>query len=91
MPYATPVRSVGGSHGGHKTSAVRRVVRDYVAAAIDRDRPELEGYIARHLRYPEPFPLVLSDPVAAIQLASGITTENAIKRWNLGRLACGSR
>jgi hypothetical protein len=29
---------------------MRRVVRDYIAAAIDRARPELERYIAGHLQ-----------------------------------------
>lgn len=46
---------------------MRRVVQEYVAASISRAKPDLESYIAQHLRYPEPFPLSFNDPVASIQ------------------------
>lgn len=46
---------------------MRRIVRDYVAASIDRVRPQLEEYLARHLEYRESFPLVFDNPVASIQ------------------------
>jgi hypothetical protein len=46
--------------------SMRRVVRDYVATSISRARPQLEQYIARHLKYSEPFPFVLTEPVASI-------------------------
>lgn len=46
---------------------MRRVVREYIAAPIDRAKLDLEGYIAQHLRYPEAFPFSLSDPVALIR------------------------
>ena len=36
---------------------MRRIVRDYVVAAIDRARPQLEQFIARHLECPESVPL----------------------------------
>jgi len=46
---------------------MRRIVRDYVAASIDRAKLELERYIAKHLEYPGPFPYVLIEPVVSIR------------------------
>lgn len=45
---------------------MRRIVRDYVAAAVDRARPELERHIARHLVCSEPFPFTLAERLASI-------------------------
>jgi len=45
---------------------MRRIVRDYIAAAIDRVRPQLERFMAGHLEVREPFPLVFDDAVASI-------------------------
>jgi hypothetical protein len=39
---------------------MHRIVRDYIAAAVDRARPDLERYIAEHLEYPEAVPLSLA-------------------------------
>jgi hypothetical protein len=44
---------------------VRRVVRDYVAAALDRLKPQLGRYIATHLECPET--LAFTDPVVSVQ------------------------
>jgi hypothetical protein len=49
---------------------VRRIVRDYVAAALDRLKPQLERYIAAHLECPEG--LVFTDPVVSIQEVRGV-------------------
>jgi hypothetical protein len=46
---------------------MRRIVQDYIIAALDRQKPDLEMYIAEHLEYPEAFPLVLDKPAVAIQ------------------------
>jgi hypothetical protein len=46
---------------------MRRIVRDYIAAALDRTRPELEQFIAAHLQCPEAVPLVFSDPATSIR------------------------
>lgn len=46
---------------------MRRIVRDYIAAALDRAKPELERYIAERLEIPEPVPLIFVDPTVSIQ------------------------
>ena len=46
---------------------MRRVVRDYVAAAIDRARPHLERFIAGYLECPESVPLIFADRLASIR------------------------
>lgn len=46
---------------------MRRDVRDYVAAALDRARPDLERFIAEQLECPAAVPLVFIDPVASIR------------------------
>jgi len=44
---------------------MRRIVRDYIASALDRQRGELDRFIAEHILYPDAFPLVLAGPVVA--------------------------
>jgi hypothetical protein len=44
-------------------SLIRRIVRDFITAAIDREKPHLEQFIAEHLRYPDAFPLEPRGPV----------------------------
>jgi hypothetical protein len=39
---------------------------------MDRTRPELERYIARHLQYPEAVPLIFADPLASIREIRGL-------------------
>lgn len=46
---------------------VRRLVRSYVATALDRQRRELEHFIAEHLEFPDAFPLDLTETAAAIR------------------------
>ncbi|HLW47991.1 MAG TPA: hypothetical protein VKW09_09525 [bacterium] len=46
---------------------MRRIVHDYIAAAIDRARPDLERYIAGHLECREAFPLTFEEPRASIR------------------------
>lgn len=46
---------------------MRRIVRDYIAAAIDRARPDFERYIVSHLQCPASVPLVFTDSVASIR------------------------
>ncbi|HEV2356233.1 MAG TPA: hypothetical protein VGZ23_01255 [bacterium] len=46
---------------------MRRIVCDFIAAAIDRTRPELEQFIAGHLECPEAVPLIFTDPKASIR------------------------
>jgi hypothetical protein len=47
-------------------SLTRRVVRDHVDT-INRKRPELERYIARHVHYPEPVLFTFAEPLASIR------------------------
>jgi DNA-binding transcriptional LysR family regulator len=46
---------------------VRRIVHDYVLAALDRQKPQLEHHIADRLVYPESSHRVLTDPAASIR------------------------
>ncbi|HKX17156.1 MAG TPA: hypothetical protein VJT33_04005 [bacterium] len=46
---------------------MRRIVRDYIVAAVDRAKPDLERLIAGPLECPEVVPLIFADPVAAIR------------------------
>lgn len=46
---------------------MRRIVRDYITAALDRQKPQLQAYIAEHLQCPEPFPFVFCEPAASIR------------------------
>ena len=46
---------------------MRRLVCNYVAAALDRQKPDLERFIATHLEYPDAFPLGLGEPAVAIR------------------------
>jgi hypothetical protein len=45
---------------------MRRIVRDYIASALDRQRGERERFIAEHILHPDAFPLVLAGPVVAV-------------------------
>lgn len=45
---------------------MRRIVCDFVGAAIDRKKPELEQFIVGHLECPESVPLIFTDPNAVI-------------------------
>ncbi|HEV2359752.1 MAG TPA: hypothetical protein VGZ23_19355 [bacterium] len=45
--------------------AVRRIVRDYIVAVIDRAKPQLEQFIAGHLECPEAVPLIFADPLVS--------------------------
>lgn len=49
-----------------KAILVRRIVRDYVAAAIDRASPNLEQFVAGHLKCQDAVPLVFTDPGGAV-------------------------
>lgn len=51
---------------------MRCIVREYIAAAIDRGRPDLERYIAGHLQCPQAVPLAFTDPVASIREIRGV-------------------
>lgn len=46
---------------------IRPIVRDYIVAALERQKPNLEMYVAEHLEYPEAFPLVLDKPAVTIR------------------------
>ena len=46
---------------------MRRVVRDYIAAGLDRQKPQLERYVAEHLRCPQACPLVFTEPAVTIR------------------------
>ncbi len=46
---------------------MRCIVRDYVTAAIERTRPDLERFIAGHLECPEAVLLTFTDPVVSIR------------------------
>ena len=46
---------------------MRRVVRDQIAAANRRSRPQLERFMAGHLECPATVPLAFTRPVASIQ------------------------
>lgn len=61
------VRSAGDGGSGRKRSTVRRAVRDYVLAGLDRLTPQLEQYIAEHVTFPESSRRACTDPVAAIR------------------------
>jgi hypothetical protein len=58
--------------GGMQKRTLRRVVRDYIAAAIDRARPRFEQFIAGHLECPESVPLILADRLATIREIRGV-------------------
>jgi hypothetical protein len=45
---------------------MRRLVRDYIAAASNRARPKLERFIAANLECPETIPRAFIDPFASI-------------------------
>ena len=45
----------------------RLLVRDRVAAAVERARPTLEEYISRHLEYPLGFPYKLAPAAVVIR------------------------
>jgi hypothetical protein len=46
---------------------VRRIVRDRVAASIEREKARLEEYVAQRLQYLDGFPYALNDPVISIR------------------------
>ena len=46
---------------------MRRIVRDYIRAAIDRARPQLDHFIAGHLECPESVPLIFTDRLVSIR------------------------
>jgi hypothetical protein len=46
---------------------VRRVVRTYLASALDRQQADLERFVAEHLEYPDSFPLELGQPAVEIR------------------------
>lgn len=46
---------------------VRLIVRDYIAAALNRQKPKLERYVAEHLRCPEAYALVFTEPTVTIR------------------------
>jgi hypothetical protein len=46
---------------------MRRIVRDYIAAAINRAKPQLEQFVAVHLECPEAIPLIFGDRLASIR------------------------
>src|SRR5579864_1842353 len=46
---------------------VRRIVRDCIAAAIDRTKPQFEQFIAGYLECPDAVPLAFSDPLVSIR------------------------
>jgi hypothetical protein len=66
------VRSAGRPRGGRKAFFVRRIVRNYIATAVDRRKPELERFIAGHLECPESVPLIFADRLAAIREIRGL-------------------
>jgi hypothetical protein len=51
-----PVRSAGEARSRPKAYAMRRFVKDRVAAALERTRPSFEDYVSRYLEYPLGFP-----------------------------------
>ncbi|HKX16720.1 MAG TPA: hypothetical protein VJT33_01750 [bacterium] len=52
---------------------MRRLVGDYVAAALDRQQADLERFVAKHLEYRDSFPLDLAEPVAIIRELGRLT------------------
>ncbi len=51
---------------------MRRVVRDYIAAAIDREKSKIEQFIGGHLECPESIPLIFADRLASIREIRGV-------------------
>ena len=58
---------------------MRRIVRDFIHAAIARSKPAIEEYIGQHLRYPEPFPFTLTEAVATFQELRSV---HVAPRWS---------
>ena len=50
-----------------RASLMRRIVSDFIAATLDRARPQLEQFIAGHLECPESVPLIFADRLASIR------------------------
>jgi hypothetical protein len=64
--------SAGRPRGGRKAFVVRRIVRDFVAAALDRAKADLERFVAEHLECPESVPLIFADRLASIREVRGV-------------------
>lgn len=52
---------------------MRRIVRDYLVAALRRQQNDLECFLARHLEVGDPFPLILAEPAVVICEVRGLT------------------